>query len=292
MLMDDGCPRILYIDILYKLKKVLHLWCVTLEHALRLSSEHVRSPQLGGSGYGWSRSPSPYPLVIFHALLWKMTIKSSLICPLKMVIFHSKVSVGPEGHVKEDAFHPRGPRSILLEPRLMGGTGFSAEDCDPLRQTTYAPSTAFAYPIGKSRAGAPRQQWRHFTHRYIWDNLWDERTEYENTNRQNQTKTSIGSRTDLCESRAHWHLSAYGRQKKVSIQTSLYHSSWWFTQVCGSNPPFHSCQPSLLCWYMFQHVCEVTKLQFFFVFFSLHFSTIKTKTVADVFCLWRIYSTP
>ena len=85
-------------------------------------------------------------------------------------------------------------------PRLMGGTRFSAEDCDPLRQTTYVPSTAFAYPIGKSRVGGPRQQWRHFTHRYIWDNLWDERTEYENTNRQNQTKTSIGSRTDLFES--------------------------------------------------------------------------------------------
>ena len=52
---------------------------------------------------------------------------------------------------------------------------------DPSRQITYAPSSASGFPIGKRRVGGPRQQWRHFTHKHIWDNFLDERTEYEST---------------------------------------------------------------------------------------------------------------
>ena len=178
-------------------------------------------------------------------------------------------------------------------PRLMGGTRFSAEDCDPLRQTTYVPSTAFAYPIGKSRVGGPRQQWRHFTHRYIWDNLWDERTEYENTNRQNQTKTSIGSRTDLFESSriaGPLTLECLRPPKKgfhsniiVSFVVVIYTG-----MRIESTFSFLSTFPPLL---VYVSAC-LRSNQVAVCFFSLHFSTIKTKTVADVFCLWRIYSTP
>ena len=59
-------------------------------------------------------------------------------------------------------------------------------DSDPLRQVTYVPQLADGYPIGKRRVGAPRQQWRHFTHRYAWKNCSDGQIDYDNTEQQNR----------------------------------------------------------------------------------------------------------
>ena len=80
----------------------------------------------------------------------------------------------------EDCFWPLGAWNFALAGHIL-----RTNDSDPLRQTTYAPSTACKYPTGKRRVGGPRQQWWHFPHKYIWENLSDERTESENTNRQN-----------------------------------------------------------------------------------------------------------
>jgi hypothetical protein len=52
---------------------------------------------------------------------------------------------------------------LLLKKRIaLAGHISRTNDSDPLRQPTYAPSTACSDPIGKRRVGGPRQQWRHF----------------------------------------------------------------------------------------------------------------------------------
>ena len=56
---------------------------------------------------------------------------------------------------------------LLLKKRIaLAGHISRTNDSDPLRQTTYAPSTACSDPIGKRRVGGPRQQWRHFLRIY------------------------------------------------------------------------------------------------------------------------------
>ena len=54
---------------------------------------------------------------------------------------------------------------LLLDKRVkLSGHLLRTTDSDPMRQVVYSPQSANAYPIGKRRVGAPRQQWRHFTH--------------------------------------------------------------------------------------------------------------------------------
>ena len=48
------------------------------------------------------------------------------------------------------------------------------------------PNSANCYPIGKRCIGGPGQQWRHYTHKYIWENFAGELTEDENSDRQSQ----------------------------------------------------------------------------------------------------------
>ena len=76
---------------------------------------------------------------------------------------------------------------LLAEKRSkLAGHILRSDNGDPLRQVTYMPNSANCYPIGKRRIGGPRQQWRHYTHKYIWENVAGEQTEYENSDRQNQ----------------------------------------------------------------------------------------------------------
>ena len=131
--------------------------------------------------------------------------------PKQTYLWVGKRSPYPKHVTKKNAFHLRGLRSILgLETTFvnrrntnefvlrtasehagqqiraaLAGHILRTHEGDPLRQVTYAPSSASGFPIGKSRVGGPKQQWRHCTHN-IWDNFSDERTEYENTERQNQ----------------------------------------------------------------------------------------------------------
>ena len=56
---------------------------------------------------------------------------------------------------------------LLLDKRVkLSGHLLRATDSDPMRQVVYSPQSANAYPIGKRMVGAPRQQWRHFTHKH------------------------------------------------------------------------------------------------------------------------------
>ena len=58
-------------------------------------------------------------------------------------------------------------------------------DDDPLRQVTYEPNSANAFPISRRRVGGPRQQWRQYTHRYIW-NQFGGQNEFEDSPEQNR----------------------------------------------------------------------------------------------------------
>ena len=76
---------------------------------------------------------------------------------------------------------------LLLDKRVkLSGHLLRATDSDPMRQVVYSPQSANAYPIGKRRVGAPRQQWRHFTHKHIWNKLTNGWTDYLNTDEQNR----------------------------------------------------------------------------------------------------------
>ena len=76
---------------------------------------------------------------------------------------------------------------LLLDKRVkLSGHLLRATDSDPTRQVVYSPQSANAFPIGKRRVGAPRQQWRHFTHKHIWNKLTNGWTDYLNTDEQNR----------------------------------------------------------------------------------------------------------
>ena len=75
---------------------------------------------------------------------------------------------------KMDAFHLRGLLRSMLGLRTTFAVLFGPPPQEtyrfrwtyPLRHTTFAPNTACTYPTGKRKVGGPRQQWRHFAHRY------------------------------------------------------------------------------------------------------------------------------
>ena len=103
---------------------------------------------------------------------------------------------------------------FLIKRVALSSCTLRSPDSDPLRQVTYVAHSADAYPIGKRRVGAPRQQWRHFTHRHAWKFVSDGRTDYDNTDQQNLN----GSRTRFlsCRSASPRTLERPWPEKKTS----------------------------------------------------------------------------
>ena len=77
---------------------------------------------------------------------------------------------------------------LLKKQVALAGHILRTDDSDPFDRPPMNPVQHMWFSMGKRRVGGPRQQWRHFRHKYIWDNLSDERTEYENTNRKRQNQ--------------------------------------------------------------------------------------------------------
>ena len=70
-----------------------------------------------------------------------------------------------------------------------------------MRQVVYSPQSANAYPIGKRRVGAPRQQWRHFTQTYL-EQTYERMDGLFKHGRAKQANPPNGSRTTILSCRS------------------------------------------------------------------------------------------
>ena len=89
-------------------------------------------------------------------------------------------------------------------------------------------------PIGRRRVGGPRQQWRHFTHKHVWENLTDERAECENTERlKPERNKSKRSRTTCLK------LPHFGPIDALALMLEemyMYHVCMQSTPLCARRP--------------------------------------------------------